>query len=99
MHRRQKEFLRKLRRPFEWAGIGFGLLVFANLPRRALLAVCDFASAVMYACDRRGRALSLRNLRIVLRGEAGNVSRHPGFPSCRTGTGAGPWPVLSARCG
>ncbi len=77
MHRRQKEFLRKLRRPFEWAGIGFGLLVFANLPRRALLAVCDFASAVMYACDRRGRALSLRNLRIVLRGEAGAADASP----------------------
>lgn len=77
MHRRQKEFLRKLRRPIEWAGIGLGLLVFANLPRRALLAVCDFASAVMYACDRRGRALSLRNLRIVLRGEAGAADASP----------------------
>ena len=36
MHRRQKEFLRKLRRPFEWAGIGLGLLVFARILERSL---------------------------------------------------------------
>ena len=65
MRRRQKRLLRALRRPFEWAGVGLGYLVLSNLPRRAMLAVCDFASAVMYLFDRRGRALALANLRTV----------------------------------
>ena len=65
MHRRQKRILRVLRRPFEWIGIGVGYAVFAFLPRRAMLAVCDFAAGVMYFFDRRGRALALSNLRVV----------------------------------
>ena len=65
LHRRQKEFLRRIRLPFEWAGIGVGWVLFAYLPFRVLLAVCDFASAVMYFFDRRGRRLSLYNLRII----------------------------------
>ena len=63
--RRWKVFKRRLRRPFEWAGILLGLLVFSNLPRRALQAVCDFAGAVMFLCDREGRATALFNLRVV----------------------------------
>lgn len=65
MTRRTKQFLRLLRRPFEWLGIGLGLAVFPLLPRRGLLVLCDFASRVMYRFDRRGRALALANLRIV----------------------------------
>ncbi len=65
LHRRQKNLLRHLRLPFEWIGIGLGYLVFAFLPFRALLAVCDFASAVMYFFDRGGRRLALCNLRII----------------------------------
>ncbi len=65
LHRRQKEFLRRIRLPFEWAGIGIGWVVFAHLPFRAMLALSDFISAVMYFFDRRGRRLSLCNLRII----------------------------------
>ena len=66
MHRRQKKrIIQCIRRPFEWIGIALGLLVFAHLPRRAMQAVCDFGSAVMYFFDRRGRELALANLRIV----------------------------------
>ena len=65
MHRRTKKRLRLLRRPFEWAGIWLGLAVFAFLPRRAMLAVCDLAAAVMHFFDRRGRALARANLRVM----------------------------------
>ena len=71
LHRRQKEFLRRIRLPFEWAGIGIGWAVFAHLPFRALLALCDFISAVMYFFDRRGRRLALDNLRIIEGARAG----------------------------
>lgn len=63
--RRGKRMRRILRRPFEWLGIVLGLLVFTNLPRRALLAACDVAGAVMFAFDRRGRDLALFNLRVI----------------------------------
>ena len=63
--RRGKRILRGLRRPFEWLGVVLGLLVFTNLPHRALLAVCDFAGAVMFAFDRRGRDVALFNLRVI----------------------------------
>ena len=43
-----------------------GYLALAYLPFRVFLAVCDFASAVMYFFDRRGRRLALFNLRIVM---------------------------------
>ena len=65
MHRREKRIFRALRRPFEWAGVFIGYLVLSNLPRRAMLAVCDFAAGVMYFFDRRGRALALANLRVI----------------------------------
>ena len=57
--------MRALRRPFEWTGVFLGYLVLSNLPRRAMLAVCDFAAGVMHFFDRRGRALALSNLRVV----------------------------------
>jgi len=62
---RQKRFIRVIRRPFEWAGIFIGLVIFAFLPHRLLFFVCDALAAVMYACDVRGRRLALANLRIV----------------------------------
>lgn len=65
---RIKRFKRALRRPLEWFGIGLGLFILASLPRRRMLAVCDFMSAVMYRFDGRGKRRSLANLR-VLRGE------------------------------
>ena len=64
-HRQKKTVKRGLRRPFEWFGILLGLLVFANLPHGALLRLCDFASAVMFFFDRRGRAAALFNLRVI----------------------------------
>ena len=63
--RARKVLVRKLRRPFEWFGIALGVLVLANLPRRWMVAACDFASAVMYACDPRGRRQALFNLRVI----------------------------------
>ena len=63
--------MRAIRRPFEWIGIGLGLLVLSNMTRRGLLATCDFISAVMYRFDGRGKRLALKNLRIV-RGTEGD---------------------------
>ena len=60
-----KQIKRILRIPFEWLGIGLGILVLSNLPRRWMLGFCDFVSAVMYRLDGRGRRLSLANLRAV----------------------------------
>ena len=64
-YRDVKKMLRKLRRPFEWAGIGLGIAVLSSLPRARLLALCDFISAVMYRFDDRGRRRSLANLRVI----------------------------------
>ena len=61
--------------PFEWIGIGVAMCFVPWLSRRALFALCDFASALMYCCDRRGKRRSLENLRIV-RG----VSKHTDAP-------------------
>ena len=69
--RRAKKIKRLLRLPFEWAGIMLGIAVFSNLPRRWMLAVCDFVSAVMYRFDGRGRRCSLANLRVVRGGFKG----------------------------
>ncbi len=63
--RTKKRILQHIRRPFEWIGIALGFAVFSLLPRRALFAVSDFASAVMYFFDKNGRELALSNLRIV----------------------------------
>lgn len=60
-----KKIKRILRRPFEWLGIGIGIAVFSNLPRRWMLGLCDFISAVMYRFDDKGRRRSLANLRVI----------------------------------
>ena len=65
MRPRYKRKLRLLRVPFEWLGIAIGFAAFSFLPRRALLRVCDFVSAVFYIFDRRGRAYAMENLRIM----------------------------------
>lgn len=57
--------MRALRRPFEWIGIGLGLVVLSSLPRRGMLELCDFISMVMYWFDSRGRHLAVKNLRII----------------------------------
>lgn len=61
--------LRRWRRlaavPFEWLAITLALPVLALSPRRAMFALCDAASAVMYLFDRRGKRRALENLRIV----------------------------------
>lgn len=62
----KKRLKQRLRLPFEWLGILLGLAVLSPLPHRAMLAVCDFLAAVMHAFDRKGRALALANLRLVL---------------------------------
>ena len=62
---------RALRRPFEWLGIALGMAVLSNLPHRTLFALCDFLGATMCFFDRRGRALALTNLRVVLGSAAG----------------------------
>ena len=49
----------------EWLGIGLAVAVLPFLPHRLLLAFCDFASRIFYACDRKGRRLSLHNLRLI----------------------------------
>ena len=63
---RMKVVWRTLRRPFEWLGILLGMLILSNLPHRLLFALCDFLGATMLMFDRKGRALALRNLRVVL---------------------------------
>ncbi len=65
MRRSLKKIKRLVRRPFEWLGIGLGLLVFTSLPRRGLLGLCDFVSAVMYRFDGRGRRRAEANLRVI----------------------------------
>ncbi len=62
---RLKSFKRMLRVPFEWLGIGLGLLVFTNLPRRVLLCLCDVVSRVFYRFDTRGKAWAEKNLTII----------------------------------
>lgn len=66
MSRRRKRIVRALRVPFEWLGIGLGVAVLSSLPRRAMLAVCDFVGAAMYAFDRRGRRIAAANLGTIL---------------------------------
>ena len=56
---------RKMRRPLEWLGIGVGILVLSSLPRKAMLRLCDFMSAVMYRFDDKGRRRALANLRVI----------------------------------
>lgn len=63
--RRSKVLMRKLRRPFEWMGVGLGYLILANLTHRGLFRVCDFISRVMYRFDRKGRKHAEANLRVL----------------------------------
>ena len=42
LRRRVKNGLRLLRVPFEWIGIGLGVLVLSNLSHRGMLGLCDF---------------------------------------------------------
>ena len=63
--RKIKKVKRGLRRPFEWLGIGLGIAVLSNLPRRWMLAVCDLMAALMYRFDGSGRRLALSNLRVI----------------------------------
>ena len=67
MSRKTRKLKNKLLVPFAWIGIGLGLCIIPWLPRRALFALCDFLSALMYFFDRRGKRRALRNLRIVRR--------------------------------
>lgn len=62
---RIKRIKRALRIPLEWIGVGIGYATLSFLPHRAMLALCDFASAIMYAFDSYGRKLALFNLRII----------------------------------
>ncbi len=57
--------MRLLRLPLEWFGVFLGLAFFVFLPRRALLAFCDFVSMIMYAFDRRGKGYAKENLAIM----------------------------------
>lgn len=65
VRRRGRRIVRIMRVPFEWLGIGLGIAVISILPRRWMLALCDFISMVMYAFDASGRGLALFNLRVV----------------------------------
>lgn len=62
---RRKRIKHAILMPFEWLGIGLGVLVFTNLPHRWMRALCDVASVVLYRFDRHGRRLALENLRVV----------------------------------
>ena len=66
LSRRAKNWMRVLRVPFEWLGIGLGVLLFSWLPRRTMLGVCDVISRLMYRFDRAGRKLAHFNLSVVL---------------------------------
>ena len=87
---RRKKLKHALEAPVEWLGIGLGYLVLTSLPHRLLLAVCDFAAWVMYACDGEGRRRSLETLHVVrgtCRGAEGtsdfDVDRAPYDPTPR----------------
>ncbi len=75
MRPRYKRKLRKLRVPFEWLGIGLGMLVFCFLTRRGLLRLCDLVSRVMYFFDRRGRKYAYENLEIMYGGLPRNAEK------------------------
>lgn len=62
---RSKRIKRALRRPFEWLGIFLAELIFSNVSHKMLFRLCDFASAVFYRFDDRGRKQSLANLRVI----------------------------------
>lgn len=70
MARAVKRAIRILRLPFAWFGIVLGLAVLSSLTRKGLLRTCDFLSAVMYALDRRGRAMARANLEVMFPGRS-----------------------------
>ncbi len=63
-----KVWKRKIRRPFEWLGIYLAILIFTNVSHKMLFRICDLISALGYRFDKKGRALSRRNLHVVLGG-------------------------------
>ncbi len=63
--RQSKSVKRILRIPFEWVGIGLGLLIFTNLPRRWMLRLCDVVSCAFYRFDQRGKMWAHKNLTII----------------------------------
>ena len=65
MRPRYKRKLRLLRLPFEWLGIGLGLIIFTLLTRRGLLRFSDFIARVMFTFDRRGKQYARENLTIM----------------------------------
>jgi lauroyl/myristoyl acyltransferase len=77
--RRSKMLIRSLRRPFEWIGIWLGVAVLSNISHRMLFFLCDFAAAVMYRFDVRGRKRALANLRIVM--DVGGARTSPYNPN------------------
>ncbi len=84
----RKRIKQILRRPFEWAGVALGFVVFSFLPRRVLFAAADVVSSVMYFFDRRGRELALSNLRVVYGRDvpgAEKIVRRSYRNMCRTG--------------
>ena len=63
---RIKRVKHALEAPFEWLGIGIGLLLLTSLSHRMMFALCDIAAAVMYRFDGTGRRRSLEMLHVVL---------------------------------
>ena len=68
MSHKARQLKRRIRRPFEWAGIYLAQLVLAHVSHRMLFAICDMIAAIGYRLDRYGRELSRTNLRIVFQG-------------------------------
>ena len=62
---RRKRIKHALEIPFEWLGIGIGLLVLTSLGHRMMLALCDAAAVLMYTFDRVGRRHSLEMLHVM----------------------------------
>ena len=68
MSHKARQLKRRIRRPFEWAGIFLAQLVFTHVSHRMLFAICDTITALGYRFDRYGRELARTNLRIVFGG-------------------------------
>lgn len=68
MKRKLKKIKRVLRRPFEWLGIMLAYCCFSFSGRRTMLALCDFASVVMWTFDRKGRRRADQNLKTLFPG-------------------------------
>jgi KDO2-lipid IV(A) lauroyltransferase len=60
-----KRFKHALRRPFEWMGIGLGMLLLSSVSHKMLFKICDFLSFVMWCFDFNGRKLAHDNLSLV----------------------------------